>query len=542
MAQGRDLLSLSELCLQNIAENMQSLWLKDYTEKYLEEYHFMYIEGPFNQLSGVMVQELLRILGESHKLNKAGLHLLLQPHLTELSLRPCAGLVSNAITHLITRRCKILTSLDLHSCSRVPAASLVQLIEGLPRLTKLCLADTQSDTNVLLAVGTGCQRLRELDVSHCKKLSATSLPHLVYSTKHGTFQCGGLRVLLMQGMKQHHVPEQWVNALCFLLLAVPSLEQVSNPALSQALKLLRANQFSTITVDGFPSLGEVVRARTLAHKGCNGILCPSGAEPFLQLKKLDDIEEEDLEIVGSLCPQVKEVAISLGSLGGRSGNTVPWNHITHLTLHCPGQALRRLEELIPTLEGVGKELLFLSIQNVVWGEGQSLDSLLRLCPNLRSFHCHLTSSAHPMYNIQLAPWADNLRPIPLPHLHSFSLLLEGGDPISTGFQHTLGGTLVSLFCGSPKLETLSLWGVPVELDMVFETVLSLGPPVPLCSLRGVSLCRSQVTQWGALLLLRSNNHLTSLDLSDCPHVTRRDFHKLQDSARTHKLRLSISWR
>ncbi|KAE8628453.1 hypothetical protein XENTR_v10000022 [Xenopus tropicalis] len=569
MPRGRDLHTLADLCLQNIAENMQSLWLKDYTEKYMEEYNFMYIEGPFNQLSGAIVQELLRILGESHKLNKAGLHLLLQPHLTELSLRPCAGLVNNAITHLVARRCKILTSLDLGSCTRVPAASLAQLIEGLPRLTKLCLADTQSDSQVLLAVGARCPRLRELDISGCRKLSAASLPHLVFSPKQGTFQCQGLRVLLMRGMKQENVPQQWVDALCFLLLALPSLEQVCNPALSQVLKLLRANPCPEpkSTLPGFPSLAQLASTRGLTDKGSrghpDGTLCPGApgrdwagapgrdwagtegrdrAGPLLQLNKLDDIEEEDLEIVASLCPRVRDVAIALGSQGGPT--LVPWHHVTQLTLHCPGQAERSLEELIGSLEGVGKELLFLSIQNVRWGEGQSLDALLRLCPKLRSFQCHLAPCARPVYNLEpgaeLPPWGHN--PIPLPHLHSFSLLLEGGDPVPPGFQHTLGGTLVSLFSGSPKLENLSLWGVPVLLDLVFETVLSLVPPAPLRSLRGVSLCRSQVTQWGATLLLRSDNRLASLDLSDCRHVTCRDFHKLQDWARKEKLQVAISWR
>lgn len=53
------------------------------------------------------VQELIRLLGESRRLTRAALHLLLVPHLRELSLRPCSGLASNAIGQLIALRCQV---------------------------------------------------------------------------------------------------------------------------------------------------------------------------------------------------------------------------------------------------------------------------------------------------------------------------------------------------------------------------------------------------------------------------------------------------
>ncbi|KAH0615675.1 hypothetical protein JD844_025974 [Phrynosoma platyrhinos] len=42
--------SLQRLCLENIAGNMQCLWAKDYTDNYLNEYQFRYIQGPFSEL------------------------------------------------------------------------------------------------------------------------------------------------------------------------------------------------------------------------------------------------------------------------------------------------------------------------------------------------------------------------------------------------------------------------------------------------------------------------------------------------------------
>ena len=53
------------------------------------------------------MQHLIRLLGESRRLSRAALHLLLLPHLQELSLRYCPSLVSNAIGQLITVRCTV---------------------------------------------------------------------------------------------------------------------------------------------------------------------------------------------------------------------------------------------------------------------------------------------------------------------------------------------------------------------------------------------------------------------------------------------------
>lgn len=42
--------ALGSLCLQNMAQHMQSFWVKDYSENYLDEYQFRFIMGPFNEL------------------------------------------------------------------------------------------------------------------------------------------------------------------------------------------------------------------------------------------------------------------------------------------------------------------------------------------------------------------------------------------------------------------------------------------------------------------------------------------------------------
>ncbi|KAM4709298.1 uncharacterized protein O3C94_020019 [Discoglossus pictus] len=569
--------TLGSLCLQNIAHNMQSIWVSDYSEKYLEEYNFLYIEGPFNQLSGAMVQELLRILGESHKLTRASLHLLLQPHLTELSLRPCAGLVSNAITQLVTVRCKFLTCLDMHSCQRVPAASLALLLEGLPMLVKLCLSDTHCDTGVLSVIGSCCPRLRELDISHCKKLTPSSMLHLAYDPIGSTFCCQALKVLLVEDLKQKGSLAQWVHTLCFLLLAMPRLERLSNSLLLNALRLLHSGKLNECgsSPAGFPSLSEVGHARLGLVKGRNGLSrvgnspselgeCPAKGgchvvqdgkfendynegtlAGFFRLTKLEDVEEEDLPLVRYLCHKVEEVDISLGNLSGVSWDLAEWRHLSHLTLHCSGFPSRSLEDMLASLETVGSRLRYLSLQNIFWHQASSLHALLSLCPNLHTFLSHCTPRCHALSRNDpeevLPPWGENLMPLPFPHLESFSLLLEGGDPLNTVFKHSLGGSLVSLLCGSPKLETLSLWEVPVLLDAVFEVTFGSITPPPLQRLRSASLCRSSITSWGASLVIRSDNDLDTLDLSHCHDVTLRDHIRLQEMARKEGKDITIIW-
>lgn len=41
--------SLVKLCLSSVADNMKE-WARDYADNYLDQYSFLYIMGPFNQL------------------------------------------------------------------------------------------------------------------------------------------------------------------------------------------------------------------------------------------------------------------------------------------------------------------------------------------------------------------------------------------------------------------------------------------------------------------------------------------------------------
>lgn len=50
MDEDGSVLSLTRLCLLSLADNMREVWVKDYTDNYLDHYFFRYIMGPFNLL------------------------------------------------------------------------------------------------------------------------------------------------------------------------------------------------------------------------------------------------------------------------------------------------------------------------------------------------------------------------------------------------------------------------------------------------------------------------------------------------------------
>lgn len=43
-------LSLTQLCLLSLADNMKDVWVKDYADNYVNRFSFRHIMGPFNSL------------------------------------------------------------------------------------------------------------------------------------------------------------------------------------------------------------------------------------------------------------------------------------------------------------------------------------------------------------------------------------------------------------------------------------------------------------------------------------------------------------
>ncbi|XP_074760283.1 uncharacterized protein LOC141959862 [Athene noctua] len=536
MPRRKEVPALGSLCLQNLAQHMQSLWVKDYSEHYLDEYQFRFVMGPFNDLAGSLVQELIRLLGESRRLTRAALHLLLLPHLRELSLRPCPGLASNAIGQLIALRCKSLSSLDLQGCSRLSAAALVDVAEALPQLGRLGLAETQTDLRVLSAVGSCCRRLQELDVSHCRKVSPRALRHLAYDPLARSLCCPALRVLLARGLEPAAGNSDVVAALAFLLLALPRLEFLAHGAVPDALLLLHGRQLdATADAEGFPSLEELARWRGAG----------AGGPPLtLPLRRLEEVEEAALAAVRAVCPRAEEAGVWLGDgTGGRE--LLGWGHLARLTLGCAGQRGRVLAEVLPLARSLGPRLQTLALHGFCCQDELSLAALLAACPGLQAFSAELHAPPHTDADgespAEPPRWDTDLLPHGLPQLHSFSLALASTAntfPAQHGL--ALRATLASLLLHAPRLRTLRLLAVPFPLDSVFETVLA-APGQALLELQELSLAESRVSSPTVWLLLASEGRLRRLDLSHCRDVHRRDYDGFLRAVRKQRLDLDITW-
>ncbi|KAM4672704.1 uncharacterized protein AAGF69_002200 [Amazona ochrocephala] len=533
MPRRREVPALGSLCLQSLAQHMQSLWVRDYSDNYLDEFQFRFIMGPFNDLPGSAVQELLRVLAESRRLSRAALHLLLLPQLRELSLSPCPGLASNGIARLLALRCQGLSSLDLRGCSRLSPAALEAMVEAMPRLRRLVLAATQAEGRVLAALGRCCRGLRELDVSHCRSLAPPALRCLAFDPLQGRRGCPALRVLLARGLEPA-ADGGAAPALAFLLLALPCLELLAHGAVPDALRLLHERELDGAEdANGFPSLQEAARWRGAA---------PGGPRLTLPLRHLEDVEEPDLAMVRAMCPQAEEVSVWLSD-GDGAAELQRWGSLSRLTLGCAEG--RALAGLVPVLRNPGLRLQSLTLHGFCCHNGLALAAVLAACPGLRAFSAELhlppdtsTDSGEP----DEEPPHRDASPLPrgCPQLQTFSLTLAGGTGSGLALGATLSSTLTSLLCHAPRLQRLRLLAVPFPLDPVFQAVLA-APGPPLQELQELSLAGSRVSGRAVRLLLASHGCLRHMDLSRCRDIHRRDYDGFLQSVRKRRLDLDIAW-
>lgn len=429
-----------------------------------------------------------------------------------------------------------LSVLDLGGCGRLSPAVLVDLAEGLPRLSRLGLAHTQANVQVLSAVGSCCRRLRELDVSGCKKVTPRALRHLGYDPVERSPGCPALRVLLARDLEEH--AGDAVTAVAFLLLALPRLEVLAHGAAPDALRLLRSGQLDgTEDSEGFPSLEELARGRGAAAEG---------APLTLALRQLEEVEEDALGAVHAVCPQAEELSVWLGDSPGPSElRELPgWKCLSRLTLGCSGRHGRALAELLPLAQGLGSRLRALTLHGFSCRDPLSLPALLASYPGLQSFSAELEvppdprarhDEPHEEEPPNLPPrWATDLLPRGLPRLQSFSLSLAGPVPAAHG--PVLSSTLASLLCQAPRLQSLRLLAVPFPLDSVLEPALA-----GLRELRELALAQSRVSPGTVWQLLGSDGPLRRLDLSRCPDIHRRDYDGFLQAVRKQRLELDITW-
>lgn len=382
------ILSLTHLCLLNIADNMKEVWVKDYADNYLDQYFFRHIMGPFNLLPGDLVEELTLLLCTRKQLSRPALHLLLVPQLRGLSLEKCPGLVTSALCPHIAARCQGLWSLDLSGAQQLPAKVQSETLCSLPALRSLSLAGTPCDRSVIRTIAHHCRLLRHLDVSRCHFLSPAALlllgggvsfssssgPSTSSSPCPSTSQsfispsCSAppspptLTSLLALDIGFGEEDGEHVAAAAYLLLSLPCLERVAMEGLAQACSLIQRREFDQTDKfterEGVPRLEEVWRQRQDTDS--------------LRKKREGSEEDEDEErMLWDVYGNESEEDVSRDEEPSCSHNQAEKNR--------RGRVQSQL----------GNESVILRLKEVKGASCDSLDSLSHLCPNIHTFSVNL---------------------------------------------------------------------------------------------------------------------------------------------------------
>ncbi|XP_064152464.1 uncharacterized protein si:ch211-214j8.12 isoform X2 [Anguilla rostrata] len=537
--------SLASLCLWSLAENMKNVWTKDYTQKYMDQYCFRYVMGPFNMLPGDLVEELLSILSSRSLLTRGALHLLLLPQLQRLSLAACSSLVTPSLCHLIGVRCPSLLCLDLSGSQQLCSPVLCELIGGLPALRSLSLAGTQCDGHVVGTAAARCPALRHLDVSRCHRLAPAGLLSLAYRPGAGPgggytglglrsllaldYRPGagpgggytglGLRSLLALdiGFGEEEEDRAWVAA--FLLLALPLLARAALEELGEACRLVAGRDFGRgdglAARAGVPGLGEVWGCRLRGQIGGQGVSDRGEDEGWAQGMASED-EDEDEEEAG-------EAEEALRKNVGRNAS--------------------RSEGQSGAGEGDPKKQVTLCLQEAQGVTVGALREVGQMCPNLRSLALVGEEGAGRHGARAMGQWAGQL--------HGLSLQLAGGLREALPLVQAVGASLASLTLegirmdgnasflqllrACPKLKTLHVHTEPPssteeeeeeQEEEAVEANLRDAPCLPLLQSLKLNFLLDQgqkrpVMSWRALrwvlvALLGGSPLLEKVSLAACP--------------------------
>lgn len=469
-------LSLTRLCLLNVAENMKEVWAKDYADKYLDQYSFRHIMGPFNLLPGDLVEELMLLLCSRKELSRAALHLLLVPQLRTLSLESCPGLVTSALCGHISARCQGLWNLDLSGAQQLPLKVLCETLQSLSNLRSLCLAGIPCDRFVIKTVTLCCRLLRHLDVSRCHLLSPSALlplgggsccsssPSPRGSSSHCTSpsQCSitspssssvlsplPLRSLLALDIGFEEKEGDSVAAAAYLLLSLPLLERLALEGLTQACSLIEQRQFRQVEEftnrEGVPRLEDLWRERS--KQDVNG---------WKQMSTRENRDEEDEE---------EEERVFWEDYGSESEEDAS-----------------RDKELFSSQDLTEEKLssrpgLTLQLRDVKGLTCDSLDSLAHVCPSISSLSVNVTDDDEnyggkrqsSVLAAGLQSWSGQLR----------SLSVQFPGPLKDLFPalKIAGPSLVSLTLEGVKTSTdAPLLEVITTCHRLRELVISAEPP------------------------------------------------------------------
>ncbi|CAL8346966.1 unnamed protein product [Lota lota] len=500
------ILPLSRLCLLSLADNMKTVWVKDYEENYLDRYHFTHIMGPFNILPGELVEELTDLLCSRKQLSRAVLHLLVVPQLRGLSLATCPGLVTPRICAIIAARCQYMSHLDLSGAQQASSQVQVDMLSSLPTLRSLSLAGTPCDRGVIRMIARRCLALRHLDVSHCHFLSPAALlplgggasfdgaacctdssaggdasmchpsvsssstvTHCRHSSPSSSSSALPLRCLLATDIGFGEEEGEPAAAAAYLLLSLPSLEKVALEGLDWAFGAIHCREFYPTEEftrrEGVPRLEDVWRERQKKQWIDRRENEEAGAAGNQEERE----EEESWEVHdGTESPDVDEGEDSSGD-----------EEQDLLAVEEGGKGGIGEKDTVrgATVVGPGNDSLTLCLREIQALSLASLEAVGQLCPHIQSIAVNVDSledtggrkSQGWMLAAGLGNWLGQLRSLTLHHTGPLGdLLTPLREMGSTLVSLTLQGVKTSPHC--PLLEVLQ------ACPRLRELVVSAQPP------------------------------------------------------------------
>ncbi|CAB3366267.1 Hypothetical predicted protein [Cloeon dipterum] len=151
-----NLMSLKQICLENVAQNMDSVWCKDFVENWSGQI-MLYFLGPFEQIAGGCVFELMELLRSKNCLH----------------YRYLPSLITGQF------RCEVnLKILNLENCSGMKESNLCLTLQNLKRLEQLNLRNTGISDNILESIGSCTFPLQRLQVSDNEKITNQGVSQL----------------------------------------------------------------------------------------------------------------------------------------------------------------------------------------------------------------------------------------------------------------------------------------------------------------------------------------------------------------------------
>ncbi|KAM7017558.1 uncharacterized protein LKV04_000884 [Tautogolabrus adspersus] len=454
---------------------MNDMWAKDYADNYLDHYSFRHIMGPFNLLSGDLLEELTHLLCNRKQLSRAALHLLLVPQLRALSLEKCPGLVTSALCGHISARCQGLWKLDLSGAHQLPSKAVSETLICLPALRSLSLSGTLCDGCVIRTVAHHCRFLRHLDVSRCHFLSPAALLPLgggasivsygcpssvsnstskspTFPSLPAHFSPPSLSSLLALDIGFGKEEGDLVAAAAFLLLSLPFLERVAMEGLAQACCLIQNRHFNKTNEftdrEGVPRLGEVWRHRQVMDK-CS------------KKREVEEDEKEKKEEEGEILWE----GYSSDSEEDSSRDEGPNFSQSQMEKKRRGRVLSQSDD----------DHLILSLKDVKAVSCDSLDSLSQLCPNIHSISVNIDDdevtggrSQRSLLAASLNTWSGQMRNLSLHYLGPLldllpALQISGSSLVSLtleGVKTSPHTPLLDVIKACPRLRDLLIFAEP----------------------------------------------------------------------------------